>query len=239
MVSQSPTLLIDEEFYKQDMKEQIQIDEDDEEQAYYGHPVDIVALKVDWLLTEHGESFGKKLLEEIVNYDNLKYFKIPAVQVLTQFIYTQVFNRYILSLIPNVIDLVLQIVQFAFFDNILNQDNRNNKNPPKDDKYVKLKATHQLTFEQTSQLFIAVGQFILIILEVFRFSWAILPDLKAGNKTIKSIRRIILFFISLVPRLTVICYSIKFYLLSVQWNSPVLKDDIWWLRIVLALGILF
>lgn len=189
---------------------------------------------MDWLLTDQGECLGKKLLEEIVTYDNLKYFKIPAVQILIMFIYTQVVIKVMLTIVPNVIDLILQIIQLAIFDSLLSEDNRL---PTKDKKTLKWKSGQFIVFQQGLQVIVASGQIVLLLMEIYRFIRKLIPDMQAGNKRIGVSRRIFYQIATMIPRLVVVIISIKFFVLAVQYGRPVTVWDIIWLRNMLAISI--
>lgn len=97
---------------------------------YYGfQPIEIKAMRLDWLLEEVGEldkqPRGIKMLTEIHNWtaktDDLKYFEIPAVQCIIQFFY-QKLVKYEFSPInftTQVLDLVQVLLQIGAMNNLI------------------------------------------------------------------------------------------------------------------------
>lgn len=91
-VAESNSTLIDKSFYDQNMKENAEeyIPDEKYNNVFYGHPVQVQALKVDWLLSQNHDCHGRKLMEEIVSSGNMAFFKLPVIQIYTQYVYNYV-----------------------------------------------------------------------------------------------------------------------------------------------------
>ena len=84
---------IDEAFYRNIMKEVPR----SEGVVYKSYPVQIVALRIAWILEQKE---GKEFLWAIYNNQNLQYYKIPTVYLVVEFLYYKYKSVLLNQLLP-------------------------------------------------------------------------------------------------------------------------------------------
>lgn len=95
-IHHSKTAYIDEDFYKEKFDDLSYTEDSNSGMTY---PVSVQALRFDWFLDDQGGHTAKfcapssnnniqlELLYTIYNYENLEIYKIPAVQIIIEFLY--------------------------------------------------------------------------------------------------------------------------------------------------------
>ena len=72
------TAFIDEEFY------QSQFNEDKKNENYKAFPVNVVIVKIDWIISTNE---GKRFLLAIHQSERLDFYKIKSLQIIIEFLY--------------------------------------------------------------------------------------------------------------------------------------------------------
>jgi hypothetical protein len=80
-MSESTNISTDEQFFEKNMKE---VKNEDDSNSFKCHSVNVVAFKVGWILNT---DMGRAFLESIQNKQELEYFKIPSIIIITEFLY--------------------------------------------------------------------------------------------------------------------------------------------------------
>ena len=73
----SDTSYIDGEYYKSKFEEN--------DEKYKSYPVKVVALRINWVLTNEGKQF----LLAVLNSENLDIYLIPAMQMIIEYLYSK------------------------------------------------------------------------------------------------------------------------------------------------------
>ena len=79
-IDSSPTLFVDDIFYREKFKEEKL------NPHFKAYPVDILALKIDWIIST---SQGKEFLQALSQSENLDFFDIKTLQVIIEFLYSR------------------------------------------------------------------------------------------------------------------------------------------------------
>lgn len=99
-IESSPTLYVDDIFYREKFKE------DKENPKFKAYPVEVIALKIDWIVSTQQ---GKEFLQALNQSENLDFFEITTLQIIIEYLYSKS------KIIMLYVFLPLYLIQFGFF----------------------------------------------------------------------------------------------------------------------------
>jgi hypothetical protein len=99
-IDSSPTLYVDDLFYREVFKEDVK------NQSYKAYPVEVFALKIDWIVSTPA---GKEFLSALSQSENLDFFDITTLQIIIEFLYAKSKRIMLYVFLP------LYLIQVGFF----------------------------------------------------------------------------------------------------------------------------
>lgn len=101
-ISSSSGLFLDDEYY------QAAMGEDKRNKLSKSYPVDVYAIKINWLLKDQDDC-GRDFLQELYKCENLDIFRVPSIIMIIEFFYSHFKKVVIYGIVP------INLLQALFF----------------------------------------------------------------------------------------------------------------------------
>lgn len=114
-VHQSNTVAIHDEFYREDLHEFDLHANRAMDEFYFGQPVKVISVRIDWMLKKSegntGDIGGSEFFRDLIDSNNMEFFKIPTVQIIVQYLFEQAVWWIKVLFVVYFADLMLVIIQ--------------------------------------------------------------------------------------------------------------------------------
>lgn len=105
IMEESNSIYVDNRFYTEQLKER------QHDRNCSSFPVNVVAMRIDWILKSPDNIDGFYFLQEILKNEDLSYYNLQSLRMVIEFLYTKIkFSIFILALPSYVCNQVLFVV---------------------------------------------------------------------------------------------------------------------------------